>query len=225
MKYLQLSILFLLVACGQKKEAEEPVSNDTIAVKKPLMTDKSVRFLWREDQYDSELKDTMSTMVINTEYCKNISEPEKAALGYVATFVGSDCDWDGKATSDRSNLKCKILTALQLGYQCSETHLGFLRTWFKEDPKTLKSLENCPTTPFTATSQETFDEINLTVKTDTIKVAFKVDGVNLNRGDSWNYSEETIFVLKSGHLFLIETNRFKVETDRISVDDGESNDE
>jgi hypothetical protein len=95
------------------------------------LTDKTVNFLWR---------DSSGYIVINEEYCKTISEPEKAAIGYVATFIGSECWWDGDIADNMSNLKCKILTALNLGYQCSDKHLGFLKQWFKNDTTSLKNL-------------------------------------------------------------------------------------
>ncbi|MBK6878684.1 MAG: hypothetical protein IPG99_20185 [Ignavibacteria bacterium] len=125
------------------------------------MQDKKVKILWREDYYNAELQDTMSMIVMNSSYCSTLPDPEKAAIAFVATFVGNDCWWDGQYTNDRSNLKCKVLTELNLGYQCSESHLGFLRHWFREDAKALERLEDCPTTPFTATEQETFDSISI----------------------------------------------------------------
>jgi hypothetical protein len=72
--------------------------------------------------------------------------------------------WDGEYKSDRSNLKCKILNALDLGYQCSQTHLGFLKKWFRIDEKVLKRLEDCSTIPSTSTVQNTFDKIQITQK-------------------------------------------------------------
>ena len=70
--------------------------------------------------------------MLNQDYIKTMTDPEKAALGYVATFVGNDCWWDGEANEEKSNLDCKIITTLGLGYQCSNEHLGFLRKWFVE---------------------------------------------------------------------------------------------
>ena len=95
-----------------------------------------------------------------------MTDPEKAALGCIATFIGSECWWDGETNNDRTNLDCKIITALGLGYQCSDEHLLFLRKWFSTDKEVLSKLEtsNCPTTPYTATSQNTFDEIKLIIQ-------------------------------------------------------------
>ena len=155
--------------------------------------DKKVRILWRENIYNEELKDTMNTIILDTTYCKSISAPEKAALAYVATFVGNECWWDGNITRDRNNLKCKILNALNLGFQCSETHLGFLKQWFRDDARALKNLEDCPTTPFTATVQETFDSINISASGDVIVVEFSVTGFNLRDDLDWHRNEEITF--------------------------------
>src|SRR5690606_19473377 len=115
---------------------------------KPLkLTDKKVKFLWREMQYLEDLNGEFNVITLDEEYIKTISEPEKAALAYVATFIGNECVWDGNANENRSNLKCKILWALDLGYQCSPQHLDFLRFWFRSNEDILKELENCPTTP------------------------------------------------------------------------------
>ena len=141
---------------------------------KPLkLTDKKVKFLWREFLYDKEFSKEINTIILNKNYIKSISEPEKAALAYTATFIGNGCGWDGKADGSTGNLKCKILTALDLGYQCSVQHLGFLRDWFRNDHKILKELENCTTTPDGATVQDTFDEIHLHITGNKITVFFK----------------------------------------------------
>lgn len=95
------------------------------------MTDKKITFLWRKIQYDEELQTDINAIFLNENYIKTISEPEKAALAYVVTFIGNSCEWDGKADEYRSNLKCKILWTLNLGYQCSNNHLGFLKYWFR----------------------------------------------------------------------------------------------
>ena len=205
MKYLYITILVLLVSCGQTK-------TDEVALPKKIkLKDKTVKFLWREDKYDEELKDTFSTIIINEKLCKTLTEPEIAALGYVVTYIGSECQWDGKYNEDRSNLKCKALDALNLGYQCSDKHLGLLRKWFKNDTKVLEELNYCPTTPFTASSQETFDEITLTTKGDKISVWFGANGVNMPMGESWYWTETDYFQLDNDNIKLIKKDKSKVE--------------
>ena len=170
--------------------------------------DKRTKILWRENQYNSELQDTMSIIVMDTSYCKTVSDPEKAAIAFVATFVGNDCWWDGNYTNDRSNLKCKVLTELNLGYQCSETHLGFLRHWFSEDTKALERLEDCPTTPFTATEQETFDSISITVEGQFIILNLSISGFNIREDQEWHRTEEITFRNAERKLFIEKEKKF-----------------
>ncbi|EID72338.1 hypothetical protein [Imtechella halotolerans] len=180
---------------------------------------KTIKFLWREEKYDEQLKGNFNLITINTEYCKTITGPEKAALAYVATFIGNECSWDGKATTDRTNLKCKIPTALQLGYQCSIEHLGFLRKWFRHDKRTLKELESCPTIPDGATVQNTFDEITLSVKENQIIVSFKANGVNIREGKRWRWSQSDYFEFSKNKIRWLkkEKSPLTYETFKISA--------
>jgi hypothetical protein len=173
-------------------------------------SDKTVIFLNR---------DINGSIQINEEFCKTISDHERAALGYVATFIGNECNWDGDYTDDRKNLKCKILTALNLGYQCSDMHLGFLRQMFKNDKKVLEELksDNCPTTPDGATIQDTFDEITLTVKGNDILVFFKASGINLREGDSWSWTATNHFQLDKDKIKLIKKDESKVKREKFDI--------
>ena len=228
-KYFYILTLVLLVSCRQTNNdsnKKEVVNSDSVlktventTVGNFQLKDKTVKFLRRDDKYDEALKDTFNSIFIDEDFCKTITDPERAALGYVATFVGNECLWDGEANDDRSNLKCKILTALNLGYQCSDKHLGFLRQWFKDDKKSLEQLENCPTTPYTSTIQDTFDEITLTVKGNEILVFFKASGVITREGDSWSWTETDHFQLDNDNIKLVKKEESKVK--RNHFDTGE----
>ena len=227
MKYLYIAILLFLASCGQTNNAvdQSKVANSDTVLKDientPVnnfqFTDKSVKFLWRADKYDEELKDTFNSIFINEEYCKTITDPERAALGYVATFIGNECWWNGEANDERSNLKCKILTALNLGYQCSDKHLGFLRQWFKDDKKALAELENCPTIPYTSTIQDTFDEITLKVNGNEISIFFKANGVNTREGNSWSWTETDYFQVDNDNIKLIKQDKSKVKQEHFEM--------
>lgn len=173
-------------------------------IKSLQLADKNSKFLWRETVYDKDLATTINTIVLNEEYIKNISDPEKAALAYVATAIGNECEWDGNASEDRSNLKCKILWALNLGYQCSSNHLEFLRYWFRNNKTILKEFENCGTTPDGATIQDTFDEINIKVEGNFITISFNASGSNMREGKSWNWTEKQYFEFKNNELLLLK---------------------
>lgn len=160
----------------------------------------SAKFLWRKTVWDPEIKDSVSAIFINEEYCKTISDPEKAAIAYIATFVGNDCMWDGDAQEDRSNLKCRILTALDLGYQCSDKHLNYLRKWFRNDAHALEQLADCPTIPYTATIQSTFEYIDVKTTKNKIWISYTIRGVNMREGSSWREYRIDEFKLIDGAL-------------------------
>lgn len=221
-----LAILFAIIfqSCDSNSQKNNSSSNDSTTVEVDSLThstdssgavakmsDKNIKFLWRENKYDSNLKAEVNSIVLNEDYIKTISEPEKAALALVATFVGNECEWDGAVKEDRSNLKCKILWALDLGYQCSSKHKDFLRQWFKGEPKILEELENCPTIPDGATVQSTFDEINLEVKGNQIIVVSKINAINLREATSLTWTETETYELKGEELQRIS----KVESDKV----------
>ncbi len=184
------------------------------------MTRSKTRFLWREQIYDADLRDSVSTIVINQKLAEELADAERAALGYVASFVGSECDWDGEANEEFSNLRCKTLSALKLGYQCSSQHSGFLRNWFRNDQKVLSQLLSCSVTPFTASSQQTFDSIYLTTQGDTIKVWFSASGVNVPMNAAWEWTEESVFLVQGSAVSLVGNHRSDIARSELGLKEG-----
>ncbi len=180
-----------------------------IDAEKILSKNKQVKFLWRADKFDKELNQEINSIFINKSFCSSISNQEKAALSYVATFIGNECSWDGEVNENRSNLKCKILTALDLGYQCSDKHLGFLQSWFSKDATALKKLEKCGTMPYTATIQTTFDEITVFTDKDnkTIKVNFKAYRINVRESSRESWTQTNIFKYDLENITLISSKK------------------
>jgi len=212
------SLLFLLVlGCGQSRKdqkKENPSQADTgLPVAGPglsLQNTAERKILWRASQYDETLKDTISKIVINDTLVRQLSDSERAAIGYIATFVGNECDWDGPYNDNRDNLKCKILTALDLGYQCSDKHLSFLKQWFKDDKAVLTELTGCPTTPEGATVQDTFDELSIHTKGDHLTVSFKVSGYSMRENQSWSWTEKDHFQRKGNTIICVKKEKSKV---------------
>lgn len=212
-KYLQIVSFFLLASCGLiigNASKNQLKQSDYISKKiekiddEIKLTDKTVKFLWL---------DSNASIVINEEFCKTISTPEKAVLGFVATFIGNECWWDGEYSNKRDNLKCKILTALELGYQCSDTHLGFLRQWFKKDLKSIKEIEACPTIPKTSTNYNSFDEIVLTTKGNQIIVFYKASGYNMRIKKRWNWSQTEYYQYDNDNIKLVKRYEPQVNVD------------
>ena len=183
-------------------------------------TNKQVKFLWRETRYNEALKTDINSIILNEAYIKGMSEAERAALAFVATKIGNECEWDGEVNEDRSNLKCKILWALDLGYQCSTKHLGYIKLWFRNDDEVLKQLERCPTTPDGATVQSTFDEIDLEVKGNEIIISFKAKGFNLREGESWTWTEKQFFEWNKNELIRTKKEASPKEFNKLEAQEG-----
>lgn len=141
-------------------------------------------------------------------------------MGYVVTFIGSACEWDGEANEEFSNLKCRALTALDLGYQCSDQHLGFLQNWFRNDQDVLARLASCPRVPFTASSQQTFNEVYLTTQGDTIQVWFSASGVNVPMNASWQWTEENTFLVQDNAISLVKVDMSEVVRGELGLEKG-----
>ena len=161
------------------------------------------KIVWRENTFNIELYDSLSETVIDEEYFRSATPEQRAAIGFVATFTGNDCWWDGDYTADRSNLKCRILSALDLSYQCSNQHLGYLRHWFRYDTVSLERLEDCKTVPFTSTIQDTFDSISIYESDNVIIIIAAITGVNIREELEWHILEETIFRKEQDFLAVI----------------------
>jgi hypothetical protein len=221
MKYLIILTTVFLVACSQtteqktKKSAasaqpkEQPKKEQKLSLPlepykiKPeeimAMHAGKYKFFWREGKY--------ADIVINHAQIKKMTVYERAALGYVATFVGNGCNYEGEFSIEEgatNYLKCDILSALDLGYQCSERHLGFLREMFQDDKKVLQSLrEPCPEIVDGATYQTTFDKIDVEVIGKTVVVVtYTVSGVYLREGINWEFTVTDTFEVATNGIVL-----------------------
>ena len=215
-------ILIVFISCQNSDTASKSVDveNDTSQVKNEkvaLLNDTSVHFLWRENVYDDGIKDSINTIILNESYIKKIPDSHKAAIGYIATFIGNECWWDGAMNEDRSNLKCQILTALDLGYQCSDRHIDFIKKWFSNDDKVLEEIEQCPLIPYTATIQNTFDIIDIIQKKDTLELSFAVTQMNMRESVITSYTEKDIFKIHQNEVFLISKEMSEFEKDQMTI--------
>jgi hypothetical protein len=206
MRLIIVSILLasLFYSCEPKKE--EPKKPET-----PILqsNDKALKILWLEEVYDEEFQSTVFAIKLNEDYFSKISDAEKAVIAYYATFHGNECWWDGdKPNDDRSNLNCKIISALNLGYQCSDTHLDFLRKWFRNEPKLLAELDYCPTLPNTSTLQDSFEEIYVERSSDYFTIRFNICAVNLRENLTRCYEENHTYRLFSDAVEEVKGNVF-----------------
>jgi len=219
-KFIMLFLLSIFSLSCQKSSVNKTKSVDkvnlyktdgTIQTKIQQKHDSTMVFLWRENKYNKKLKGSYSTIVINKEYCKTISDIERAALAFVATWIGNDCWWENDIPNeDRTNLKCVILTALNLGCQGSKEHLKFLRHWFRNDTASIEALKDVPSTPYTSTIQDTFDSIRITSNENIITVWYKARGINTREQKSWSWSQKDFFKVNVDEIYLIKSERSKV---------------
>ena len=173
------------------------------------LKDTTLKIVWREEVYDSKLKQNVSTIMLNESYFKNVSEPEKAAIGYLATFVGNECQWDGSPNSEQNNIKCKILSALGLGYQCSESNKDFFKKWFSESSAVINELENCKSSLVSTNEQTSFKNISVSTKNDEIKIKYSAITANISKQKFENWNEEVTFKLNNDKLDLVKRTKKK----------------
>lgn len=181
-----LTLLFLFNFCpsifsqtnatAQKAINQSPTDN--------TVQDLSIKILWL---------DKNDVLQLNTAYIKTLTDQQRAALGYIATDVSNECYWDGTKKEDGSNLKCKFLSALNLGYQCSETHLSFLKKWFKDDTKVLERLQYCNKTESSAKVKDHFIEVKMITTKDTIKILYSAVGEDSEQHRVWRWQEESTY--------------------------------
>ena len=160
------------------------------------------KVIWREDIYDPSLKAKVNVIKIDDSYFAGISGPEKAVLGYLASTIGNECFAEG----NKQNVKCKILTALNLGYQCSEESKTFLKSWFRDDAAIVSQIENCKPT-IASTVEKTFDEVKISSADNVIKVELKGLKLNIKENSASKWSESMSFKVDGDKVSLTERTK------------------
>ncbi len=143
-------------------------------------------------------------LVVDEEQVAQLSDPERAAVAYLASSIGSDCEWGVRPTwsSDGSikpgKLRCKLTDALELGYQCEEKHHQFVKRWLGD-----ATPAKCAKVPFTAYSQTAFDWLNLTTQGHTIAVSYSAGFTTGPGRRTWSWSETINFTDSGGESLKI----------------------
>jgi hypothetical protein len=160
------------------------------------------KIVWREDVYDASVNGNVSVIKLDENYFSGITEPERAVLGYLASTIGNECF----AETGKQNVKCKILSALKLGYQCSEENKSFLKSWFRDDASMISRIENCkPTIP--STIEKTFEEVKISTEDNTIKVELKGLKLNIKENSASTWRESLSFKIDGDKISLIERTK------------------
>jgi hypothetical protein len=187
---MNLRLLFLLIfLCLSIPFFSQTLNNQkTTSINKEnqskILENTYIKILWL---------DKNNTIQLNENCIKTLTNQQRAALGYIVTFIGNECYWDGDKKNDESNLKCKLLTALNLGYQCSETHLSFLKEWFKEDKKVIEDLEYCEKKESSAKIRDQLIELKMATNQNTIKIIYTAIGVDMIHSKNWKWTEESTY--------------------------------
>lgn len=159
------------------------------------------KIVWREDIYDPSIKGTVNVIKLDDSYFANVTGPEKAVLGYLASTIGNECYADGK-----QNVKCKILSALNIGYQCSEESKSFLKGWFRDDAVIVSQIENCkPTLP--STIEKTFEEVQISSSNNIIKVELVGLKLNIKENSASKWSETLSFKVDGDKVTMTERTK------------------
>jgi hypothetical protein len=196
-------LIFSFCETRQGKVAIQP-KTITSEVNNLSSMDKSVKFFWEEHIYDPKnryaINDSVVVFRFNEDFLKTISEPDKAVLAYVATFGDSDnCESSNEC---EKGVKCKIVTALDLGCQCSSKHFDFLHKWFNKKAEVFQD-GRCYQRPSTATRRLVFSQIDLNIKGNVFTVLYKGRGNTSN--EAWNFDGTEVFQLKDNKLTVLDS--------------------
>ncbi|WP_428231617.1 hypothetical protein [Flavobacterium sp.] len=199
-----LTLLFLFNFCTSVFSQANATTQTTInkSSTATVVQDIYIKILWLDQN---------GVLQLNTNYIKTLTDQQRAALGYIATDVSNECHWDGDKKADASNLKCKFLSALNLGYQCSDTHLSFLKKWFKEDTKVLERLQYCQKTESSAKIQDRFSEIKMMTSINTIKIIYSAVGEDSEKQKTWRWQEESTYTFTKNGIKQINRKNINGE--------------
>jgi hypothetical protein len=193
LSFFILAVLIFISSCGpntiideQTAANDNPVAADTQTY---LLKDATVRVLWHKQN------GTISTTLFNKDYLDTMSDPERAALGFVSAFIKTDSGMN----LNYSKGGTKLRPLLMFKKKSNEKKIAFLKKWFRYDKKCLNELEN--PSAF-CNSQKEFEEIRMTVTADTIKIIFTAKEITPGRTANWR--QEDTFRLDQNTLLLIE---------------------
>ncbi|OIQ36777.1 MAG: hypothetical protein BM555_02060 [Crocinitomix sp. MedPE-SWsnd] len=161
-----------------------------------------LQFKEKSGLYRSEIVDAIyyllwyenSDLIIDADFARRLHPALKACIAYTTFDLCTECEWgEEHEIGGREGLECSMNDALGLGYQCSDFHLSFLRSWFRTDSSAINKFESCPTIPYGATVLSSAQYITVEVKRDEVVVKCKVGGYNFREQQSWEYDRINTF--------------------------------
>lgn len=195
-----LSIVIVTSSCSPNTILDEQTAANTNSftadTQTYLLRDTAVKVMWH-----TKSNDAIGTTVFNSDYLDTMSDPERAAIGFVSAFIRTD-------TGMRVNYSKggrKLIPLLLFEQKANEKKISFLKQWFRYDKECLDKLESASAF---CDSQKEFEEINLIVNTDTITVLFTAKE-NTSEGIT-RWRQEDTFKLDQNNLHLIEEKQSEI---------------
>lgn len=149
-----------------------------------------IKLVWSDASYH---------LVFDDAALRCLSDAERAAIAYVGTTIGTECEWvSGTDLAAPEHMDCKLTTALGLGHQCEEKHKAFLVAWLGDDIPT-----QCARIPTTAFSQTALNELSVQREASLIVVAYKAVTTTGPGGEAWSWSETIGFQEKGPNALKI----------------------
>ena len=201
-KFLGYVLFFAVLFALSFLVSQDLTAGDKTSQQVYVTTGVMQKVVWREDVYDPDIKGNINVIKLDDNYFSKISDPEKAVLGYLASTIGNECYADGS----KQNVKCKILSALNLGYQCSEGNKSFLKNWFRDDAAIATQIDNCkPTLP--QSIERTFEEVKISSADNMIKVELKGLKLNIKESSASKWSESLEFKVEGDKISLVNRKK------------------
>lgn len=118
-----------------------------------------------------------------------LSDAERAAVAYVATTVGTECDWvEGTDLSAPKDMDCKLTTALGLGPQCEEKHRALVHEFLGHEMPA-----QCAKIPTTAFAQTILSTLSLEHQAENITLTYETVTTTGPTGKASRWSEVVEF--------------------------------
>lgn len=157
---------------------------------------------------------------LNLSYFKKIPEAEKAILGLIATYAGTDCDPQYSSTDpEQVRYSCKLTLAMGIGYQCSDEYLAFERKWFRNDTTVLNELKECNIRPSGANFVTNFGRIILTRSPGRVKIYFQKNTFSMRKMIGSEWTETLYFKVDTDQVHLIKRTHTKTITEKYDEPD------
>jgi hypothetical protein len=202
MRY-NIRLLFLLALFSAGKGLSLNASQIVCDSIKP----EKIKIVWWQDAVAGH-PEIHEGLTIDTAYLSSAPENIKAIIAYYSARAGTECWWaNDKANENFSNLDCRHTKALGLGYQGSEAHMSLIKKWFKNEPDLIKDVENFYNVPFTATVQNSIDNLTILINGNIVTVECVISGMNIREDTSWELKGLDVFEMNRDFIKVVSRTK------------------